>query len=207
MFDYKDLVKPVRMLLGDTPINANDEIFSFQRDSFKIILSEDGFATIDSIVVDNVEIPSDSYSVDENIITFDDIIPSGSSVSISYKILRYTDEIIAEHIGNTILYYIQALTNKEYGFGEGTSSESTTKMVITSNESSLFVHGTVLNIIGINLLQVSGDAIFIKDGDTTIDTKVASQAAGGSYRDVLSRFNYLFKVVRTNTFQGVVMGG
>ena len=76
---------------------------------------------------------------------------------------------------------------------------------ITFNESSLFVHGTVLNMVGINLLDVAGDSIKIKDGDTMIDTSVASKDAGDTYSKILSRFLYLLKTVRTNTFQGVVI--
>lgn len=207
MFDYKTLVTPVRLLLGDTPATNSEEVPSFQNDSYRIVLSEEGYATIISVTIDGVELDPSQYSVEENIITFNDIVSAGSEVSIQYKSQKYSDEVLLEYIGNTIRYYIQPLCNTDYGFGEGGYSETQTGQKITPNESGLFVHGTVLNVVGINLLEVSGDAIYIRDGDTTIDTKVASQEAGNSYRHILSRFNYLFKTVRTNTFQGVVITG
>lgn len=207
MFNYNSLVSPVRMLLGDAPVPVSEETPSFQNDSYKIVLGEEGIATVTSVMVNGGERSSDSYKVEGNIITFDEIISAGSSVSISYRTQKYTDQNILEYIENTIFYYIQALTNRDYGFGQDGVEQTSTLQTITSNESSLFVHGTVLNIIGVNILQASDDAIFIKDGDTTIDTKVASQEAANTYKNVLYRFNHLFKTVRTNTFQGTVIEG
>lgn len=205
MFNYISLIKQVRNLLGDLPIRNIEEVPSFQSTSYYIKLSQEGYATIqkNGFLIDDININSNEYSLDKNIIKMNDQIVAGSSIVIDYTTVRYTDDMIKEYIGDTIRNYISPLTNTDYGFGEGT----TTNYNITNNEIGLFVHGTVLNIVGINLLEVSGDAIYIRDGDTTIDTRVSSQEAGKSYANIFSKFQALFKTVRINTFRGIVIGG
>lgn len=200
MFDYKELTGPVRRLLGDMPRRSIEEIQSFQNTSYYITLSEEGYATINRIVIDDEEQDSDAYTIDKNILQFEEEIEAGVSVSIDYSVVDYSDEMLIEYIGDTIKNYIQGLMNKDYGFGDGTTTDSD----ITFNERSLFVHGSVLNILGINLLTVSGDSIYIKDGDTTINTSVSANGADVSYKTIYAKFMHLLKTIKTNTYQGVV---
>ena len=200
MFDYTNLVGPVRRLLGDNPRRTIEEIQSFQSTSYYITLSEEGYATINRIDIDDEEQDSDAYTIDKNILQFDEEIEAGVSVSIDYSVVNYSDEYIKECIGDTIKNYIQGLMNRDYGFGDGTSTSDN----ITFNEQSLFVHGSVLNILGINLLEVSGDSIYIKDGDTTINTSVSANGADVSYKTIYAKFMHLLKTIKTNTYQGVV---
>lgn len=204
MFDYTSLIEQVRRLLGDNKQFTYEESM-MQNTSYYITLANEGDIQIEdgAVIIGDEQISSDNYSLNGNIIKFNEPIEAGSSVSIEYTFSKYSDSEILEYIGDTIKNYISALTNTDYLFGDGTSTDYN----ITQNESSLFVHGTVLNIIGVNLLDVAGDSIKIKDDDTMIDTSVASRDAGDSYQKVYERFMHLLKTVRTNTFQGVVMYG
>lgn len=200
MFDYTDLIGAVRRLLGDNPRKTIEEVQSFQNTSYYIALSEDGYATINRLVIDDEEIDADSYTLNKNILQFDEEIEAGVSILIDYDIVNYSDDYILESIGDTIKFYIQGLLNRDYGFGTGT----TTSKEITFNEQSLFVHGTVLNILGVNLISVAGDSILIKDGDTTINTSVSANGADVSYKTIYAKFMHLLKTIKTNTYQGVV---
>lgn len=202
MFDYTSLIDNVRRLLGDNKIFTFEES-TMQNTSYYITLANEGSIVIEDggIIIDDEQISEDNYTINGNIIKFNEPVELGSVVSIEYTYCSYSDDDIKEHIGDTINNYISALTNTDYGFGSGTSTDYN----ITSNEKSLFVHGTVLNMIGVNLIDVAGDSIKIKDGDTMIDTSVSSKDAGETYNKILSKFLYLLKTVRTNTFQGVVM--
>ena len=202
MFDYTSLIDQVRRLLGDNKVFTFEES-TMQNTSYYITLANEGFISIKDggITVDDEPISSGEYTINGNIIKFNEPIESGSVVSIEYTYCSYSDDDIEKYIGDTISNYISALTNTDYGF----NGTTVTDYNITFNESSLFVHGTVLNMVGINLLDVAGDSIKIKDGDTMIDTSVASRDAGDTYSKILSRFLYLLKTVRTNTFQGVVI--
>ena len=204
MFDYTSLVSQVRRLLGDNKEFTYEES-TMQNTSYYITLSNEGSIEIEdgAILIDDEQISSDNYTINGNIIKFNEPIEAGSIVSIEYTYCSYSDDDILNFLGDTIENYISGLTNTDYGFNGGT----TTKNNITFNEKSLFVHGTVLNIVGVNLLDVAGDSIKIKDGDTLIDTSVSSKDAGDTYSKILSRFLYLLKTIRTNTFQGVVLYG
>ena len=204
MFDYTSLVDQVRRLLGDD-IKFTYEESTMQNTSYYISLSNEGNILIEdgSIVINDEQISSSDYTINGNIIKFNEPIEVGSTISIEYTYSTYSDDDISKFIGDTIENYISGLTNTDYGFDGTTKTDKN----ITFNEKSLFVHGTVLNMVGVNLLQVAGDAIFIKDGDTTIRTDVSAGQAGDSYNKILSRFLYLLKTIRTNTFQGVVIYG
>ena len=204
MFDYTSLIEQVRRLLGDNKQFTYEESM-MQNTSYYITLANEGDIQIEdgAVIIDDEQISSDNYSLNGNIINFNEPIEAGSSVSIEYTYSTYSDETILKYIGDTIENYISGLTNTDYGFNGTTKTNNN----ITFNEKSLFVHGTVLNIVGINLLQVAGDAIVIKDGDTTIRTDVSAGQANDLYNKVLSRFLYLLKTIRTNTFQGVVLYG
>lgn len=204
MFDYTSLVSQVRRLLGDNKEFTYEES-TMQNTSYYITLSNEGSIEIEdgAILIDDEQISSDNYTINGNIIKFNEPIEAGSIVSIEYTYCSYSDDDISNFLGDTIENYISGLTNTDYGFNGGTTTQNN----ITFNEKSLFVHGTVLNIVGVNLLDVAGDSIKIKDGDTLIDTSVSSKDAGDTYSKILSRFLYLLKTIRTNTFQGVVLYG
>lgn len=204
MFDYTSLIDSVRRLLGDNKIFTFEES-TMQNTSYYITLANEGSIVIEDggIIIDDEQISEDNYTINGNIVKFNEPVELGSVVSIEYTYCSYSDNDIEKYIGDTINNYVSALTNTDYGFNGKTSTDYN----ITSNESSLFVHGTVLNIIGVNLIDVAGDSIKIKDGDTLIDTSVSSRDAGDTYAKILARFLYLLKTVRTNTFQGVVLYG
>lgn len=204
MFDYTTLINQVRRLLGDNKQFTYEES-TMQNTSYYITLANEGNIEIEdgAIIIDDEQVSSDSYTLNGNIIKFNEPIEAGAIISIEYVYSAYSDDSISNFIGDTIENYISGLTNTDYGF----NGLTVTDKGITFNEKSLFVHGTVLNMVGVNLLQVAGDAIYIKDGDTTIRTDVSAGQANDSYNKVLSRFLYLLKTIRTNTFQGVVLYG
>lgn len=204
MFDYTTLINQVRRLLGDNKQFTYEES-TMQNTSYYITLANEGNIEIEdgAIIIDDEQVSSDNYTLNGNIIKFNEPIEAGAIISIEYIYSAYSDDSISNFIGDTIENYISGLTNTDYGFNGLTVTDKD----ITFNEKSLFVHGTVLNIVGVNLLQVAGDAIYIKDGDTTIRTDVSAGQANDSYNKVLSRFLYLLKTIRTNTFQGVVLYG
>lgn len=204
MFDYTSLVSQVRRLLGDNKEFTYEES-TMQNTSYYITLANEGSIEIEdgAILIDDEQISSDNYTINGNIIKFNEPVEAGSVVSIEYTYCSYSDDDISNFLGDTIENYISGLTNTDYGFNGRTITENN----ITFNEKSLFVHGTVLNMVGVNLLDVAGDSIKIKDGDTLIDTSVSSKDAGDTYSKILSRFLYLLKTIRTNTFQGVVLYG
>lgn len=204
MFDYTSLVSQVRRLLGDNKEFTYEES-TMQNTSYYITLANEGSIEIEdgAILIDDEQISSDNYTINGNIIKFNEPVEAGSIVSIEYTYCSHSDDDILNFLGDTIENYISGLTNTDYGF----NGETTTQNKITFNEKSLFVHGTVLNMVGVNLLDVAGDSIKIKDGDTLIDTSVSSKDAGDTYSKILSRFLYLLKTIRTNTFQGVVLYG
>lgn len=204
MFDYTSLVSQVRRLLGDNKEFTYEES-TMQNTSYYITLANEGSIEIEdgAILIDDEQISSDNYTINGNIIKFNEPVEAGSIVSIEYTYCSHSDDDILNFIGDTIENYISGLTNTDYGFNGGTTTQNN----ITFNEKSLFVHGTVLNMVGVNLLDVAGDSIKIKDGDTLIDTSVSSKDAGDTYSKILSRFLYLLKTIRTNTFQGVVLYG
>lgn len=202
MFDYTTLVDQVRRMLGDNKTFTYEES-TMQNTSYYIVLENEGSISIedDGVVINEETISPDDYTVNGNILKFNELIEVGSSISIEYTHCTHSDDDISKFIGDTIENYISGLTNTDYGF----NGTTTTDEKITFNEKSLFVHGTVLNMVGVNLLQVAGDAIYIKDGDTTIRTDVSAGQAGDSYNKILSRFLYLLKTIRINTFQGEVI--
>lgn len=206
MFDYSTLVSQVRRTLGDSSRRIVEEA-TIQNTSYYITLQEEGYATIveNGLMINDEIITEDMYEINKNVIKMSESVDAGAIISVEYDIVEYSDELILEYIGDTIENYIQPLLNTDFGFGKGENAPTKTSVNITFNESSLFVHGTVLSILGVNLLDVAGDAIFIKDGDTTVRTDVSSQQASKVYNIAFTRFMHLLKTIRINTFQGEVI--
>lgn len=205
MYDYTRLVSPVRRMLDDMPMDAIEEIQSFPNSSYYIILSNDGNVTIQDggIIIDEMVMDSSMYSVEGNIITFVNMIDIGASVSVRYKYVAHTDEEITNMIGDTISNIVEPMLNQYFEFGLDEEEPTVSQQDIDPNVIALFVRGTVMNIVGINLLTATSDAIMIRDGDTVINTSVASSEAIKGYIPVLREWDNLLKTVRTNKFCGV----
>lgn len=205
MFDYSTLISQVRRSIDDNPVTVLEETESFPKSSFYITLEEEGYATIyeDELIIDEGMVSPDFYEVDKNIIKMVYMIDAGSSVSIKYSIVKYSDEDILAIIGDTISNVVEPLLNKDFEFGSDETKPTVTEQVIDKNIISLFVRGSVINLSGINLLSSTGDAIMIRDGDTVINTSVASSEAIKGYSTVLKEWNELLKTVKTNKFSGV----
>lgn len=205
MFDYSTLVNQVRRTLNDNPTTILEETASFPKSSYYITLGEDGYATVleDSLIIDDGIVSSDFFTVDGNIIQLTNIIDAGSSVSVRYSIIKYSDSDILNMIGDTISNVVEPMLNKDFEFGSDPTKPTITQQVIDKNIIALFVRGTVMNMAGINLLTSTSDAIMIRDGDTVINTSVASSEAIKGYASVLKEWNELLKTVRNNKFSGV----
>jgi hypothetical protein len=198
MFDYSTLASMVRRTSGDYFKTNTDTTDSLSATTNRIVLENEGEAIISSVTIDDIEYDSSEYSVEGNIVTFVNQIESGSSVSIVYKICNYSDEEIIENIGDSVLL-VETLLNRSLGFSGTQTADD-----IDFNIKTLLVNATVLQMAGIDLSGAAGDAIYIKDGDTTIDTSYNSSESVKKYRVVLEKFNIVLAAVRGNLFKGQV---
>lgn len=212
MFNYATLTDRVRRMINDNPITYIDTQGSTERDSYFVVLSNDGYAYIrpSGVILNGVIIDESGYTVDRNLIKFDTLVPADSELMIHYDMVQKTDEDIVNSIGDTIETDIQAIFHTDFEFGVNIPSgyippETWTLQEIDKDLQALFVQGTVLNLMGLSLTEVSGDAIYIKDGDTVIDTAASSREAFRGYQPYIDKWNELLKTVRINRFGGFVM--
>lgn len=205
MFDYSTLKDSIRRLLNDVPTRTVEEVQSFQNTSYYLTLSEEGYATIVSLIINDEQIDS-GYTINKNILKFEELIEAGSTITIEYDTVSYTDDMIIEHTGDTIVNFIQPLLNRNFLFGQNGSSETQTDYDIDFNIAALIINGTVLNILGVDVIAAAKDAIIVKDSGVSIDTGISSKQISSSYQNVLYKFNTLLLSVRTNCFNGVCIG-
>lgn len=213
-FDYTTLVTPVRRLINDLPQNDIEINESTENASFYIKLGVDGYVTPVSsgVIINGVPIADTAYSVNKNIIKVDTLIPANSEVSVQYDWVTNTDDEVIGFIDNSIHYLVETCFNKDFGFGD---AEIVPSEVVDENTysdqnieiawRSLFVHGAALNALGVALTEAGDDAIYIKDGDTVINTAASAQEKARGYLPIVNRWNELKKCVAIGNFEGVTM--
>ena len=213
MFSYVTLKDAVRRGINDNMVTHIDTQDSTERDSYFVVLANDGYATIrpSGMIINGVVIDDSAFTVDKNLIRFTNIIPADSDVLVLYDLVQYTDEYIVEMIGDTIHNVVEPIFNTDFEFGVNIppsgypQPETWTLQDIDSDLKALFVQGAILAIKGIQVSEASGDAIYIKDGDTIIDTASSSKEAFRGYQPYIDRWKDLLEIVRINRFGGFVM--
>jgi len=212
MFDYTVLVDEVRRLINDEPEKHIDTQESTMRSTYYFILTNEGYATIPDggCTVNGVVLNSSEYTIDKNIVRFNNLIPTGSEIVINYSIVQYTDDMLIDYIGDAIHTLVEPIFHVDFEFGVNIPAEYSHPETITLKDISrdiraLFVYGAVIEILGIQIIGASGDAIYIKDGDTIIDTASSSREVARGYQPIIDRWNYLLKTVQINNFEGAYL--
>lgn len=202
MFDYTDLIPAVRRAINDNPDSHTDITDETSSDTFFIILENEGYATIPEggLNINGIPMEQNAYSITKNVIKCAVVIPAGSQILVQYESVRYTDETLGAYIGDTIRYVIQPIFNVDFGFEDGTETELSPDTDLTA----LFVLGTTLNISGIKLTEAGDDSIYIKDGDTVVDTTKSSSEKARGHEIMLKNWNETLKRVQINRFSGAV---
>ena len=207
MFDYIELIPRVRRGVHDLSVTYIDKQDSTENDSYFVVLSNDGYATIhpSGAIINGIVIDESGYTVDRNLIHFDTLIPADSQVVIHYDMVQNTDEMLADAIDDSIHLLVEPIFNIDFEFGVDTPSRTITNQDVDKDLQALFVHGAVMTTMGIYVSEASGDAIYIKDGDTVIDTAASSREAARGYQPVIDKWNQLLEIVRINRFGGFTM--
>lgn len=201
-FSYRTLIPQVRRLINDTSKVQIDSISATASASYFIVANQDAYIVPvpSGILIDGTVLPSDQYTVLKNIIRSNVLINAGSNVVMQYSYTAYTDDMIADSIGDTIHNTIEPIFNTSFGF-VGESTEQT----IDQDLKALFVQGTAIQIMGDKLTAAGDDAIYIKDGDTVIDTATANRERSRSFDPMYKRWQELLQTVRSNRFRGITM--
>jgi hypothetical protein len=211
MFDYRELILPVRRLVNDLSGNHIDIKESTDKDSYYVMLSEDGYATPlpSGVLINGIPIASGGYAVYKNVLKFNAIVPGGSEVFVQYDSVSYSDDVILGYIDDSIHNLVETVFNTTFNFGVAPEGQEASKYItydiIDNDLKSLFIHGAAMQIMGAKMAQAGGDAIYIKDGDTTIDTAKSSSESARAYDPIQKRWSELLEIVRINRFSGVVM--
>jgi hypothetical protein len=213
-FDYTTLINPVRRLVNDLPTNAIELNESTTNSSTYIVLSEDGYATpvASGVVINGVPIAESAYTVTKNVIQVDTTIAAESEVFVQYDWVTYTDEHIISYIDDTIHYVIEPCFGLDFEFGDtvpapsGIADPDTyTAQDFDQDYVSLMVWGSALSIMGVKLTEAGDDAIYIKDGDTVIDTAASSREKARGYAPLAKRYNDLKNTLLIRKFEGATM--
>jgi hypothetical protein len=212
MLEYLTLTDRVRRGINDSSITYIDTQVSTERDSNFVVLANDGYATIhpSGMIINGIVIDDSGYTVDKNLIRFDTLIAADSEVLVHYDMVQYTDEQLGDAIGDTIFSVIEPIFNTDFEFGVNIPAsgylhpETWTQQDVDKHLQALFVQGAILDTKGIQVSEASGDAIFIKDGDTVIDTASSSREAFRGYQPYIDKWNRLLTTVRINKFGGFV---
>ena len=213
-FDYTTLVTPVRRLVNDLSQNEIEINASSTNASYYIQMAVDGYVTpvASGVVINGVPLNDTAYTVNRNVIRVDTLIDAGAEVFVQYDWVTHTDNEVIGFIGDAVHYLVETCFNVDFEFGEAeivpsgvVDSNTYTDLTIGTEWKSLFIHGAALNILGVALTEAGDDAIYIKDGDTVIDTAASSREKSRGYAPVVKRWNELKQQVMTSKFNGVTM--
>ena len=201
-FNYRTLISQVRRMVNDSPKLQVDSIASTSLPSYFIIANQDAYITPaeNGIIIDGTILPSGQYTVTKNIIKSSVLINAGSSIAMQYNSVTYTDDMIADMIGDTIHNTIEPIFNTDFGFvGEDTSQD------IDNDLRALFVYGTAILIQSDKLNESGNDAIYIRDGDTVIVTATGNREKARAYEPLQKKWETMLLTIRLNRFNGVTM--
>jgi hypothetical protein len=207
MFDYTSLILRVRRLIGDTVQSQIDIEDESESDSYYILLSQDAWCTpvASGVVLNGVPISSDNYTVTKNVIRMDTLVDAGTNVFVQYDYVSNTDADITNNLADSIST-IEGIFNTDFEFGVApATSDTETAQDIPSDLQTLFCYQAAVLLLGLAVIEAGDDAIYIKDGDTVINTAVSSSEKGKGYHTLLTRWQDLLRTVQTNRFEGVTM--
>jgi len=199
--DLNDLIPRARRKGGDILTESViEETDALENSTDTIVLEEDGYATVNLFRINGSDIPDTNYTVTKNVIKNNSTIAQGSSVYVDYDYTTYSDQQVLDFLQDGALI-IQAIVHKDWGFQNGYVSTSD----VAYDYATLI---TVAGAFGMNQLEQlisGGDAIYIRDGDTVIDTATANREKARSMSALVNEWNYLVNKVLTNNFCGVSM--
>lgn len=210
-FDYSDLVAPVRRLINDEIETQVDLTESTESASYYITLTQDAYCVpvASGVVINGTPLASGDYTVTKNLIRCSTIIPAGSDLMVEYEYSTYTDSRIIDYIGDAIHNTVEPLFNMDFEFGvevgDETLTDTQTWYDVTQNFRALFAAGAAMQLKQRELSEAGDDAIYIKDGDTVIDTATSSKEKGRGYDPIKREWDRLVRTVQQNIFEGVVM--
>lgn len=210
-FDYTDLVSPVRRLINDDIETQVDLTESTESDSYYITLTQDAYCVpvASGVVINGTPLASGDYTVTRNLIRCNTIIPAGSDLMVEYEYSTYTDAKIAEYIGDAIHNTIEPIFNMDFQFGvevgDETLTDTQTWYDVNQNFRALFAAGAAMQLKLREVSEAGDDAIYIRDGDTVIDTATSSKEKGKGYASIKDEWDRLLKTVQQNIFEGVTM--
>ena len=201
-FSYRTLIPQVRRLINDTEKVQIDSISSTASSSYFIVANQDAYISIvpSGLLIDGTILPSNQFTTMKNIVRSNILVNAGSNVVMQYTYTAYTDDMIADVIGDTIHNIIEAIFKTDFGF-----VDDVTDQTLDQDMKALFVHGSAIQMMGDKLSAAGDDAIYIKDGDTVIDTATANREKSRSFDPMYKRWQELLLTVRTNRFRGVTM--
>lgn len=208
MFDYTILVLPVRRLVNDSEKDAIDIKESTESASYYILVNQDAYITIkpSGLIINGIPIHSSGYVVNKNLIKMNTVVPISSEVIVDYSYVSYRDSDIIAYLGDSIHTLVEPIFHTDFEFGIApATSETETAQDIDRDLQSLFIYGAAMGIVGDKIGQASDDAIYIKDGDTVIDTATSSKEKFTSYTSLQNKWKELLNTVRVNNFQGITM--
>lgn len=203
MFDYTSLVGEVRRLVGDSPKDYTDIREQSYRDSYYVKLSQEGYATPypSGVIVNGVPVPESDFTVMRNIIKFVYVIPAGTEIMVEYSIVHNEDALIIGYIGDSVHSLVEATMNVDLGFGEG----HVTEQAVSSDYRSLIAYGAALNIFGVRVMDSSENAVYIKDGDSVVDTTKGGTNMSSIYKPILENWWKIREKIQLNAYEGVTM--
>ena len=211
MFDYRDLIMPVRRAVSDLSQNHIDVKEATDKDSYYLMLSEGSYAAPHSngVFVNGIPISPEGYTVHGNIIKFNQVIPTGSEIMVQYDSTSFSDEMILGYIDDTIHNLVEPIFNTTFNFNAVSEDQEASKYItydtMDNDLRALFVQGAAMQLISAQSVESGMDSIYIKDGETVIDTAKSNSSASKSYEPLSKRWDDLLARVQSNRFSGVVM--
>jgi hypothetical protein len=212
MFDYTDLIPEVRRLIGDEAQYQLDENPSTPSTSRYYTLSQDAYCTVRPSGMLVGDVVREDFTVSKNVVKFSSAVSAGEQVSAEYDYVKYTDEQVSAHIGDVIKNVVQPWTEYDFALGVDIPAGYETPDTMSNKDvpndmKALAVTAAALRMLNVQVMNGAGDAIYIKDGETTINTAVSSQEMSKSVNSVAVLWNDLIKRVLHNRSRGVAIYG
>lgn len=167
---------------GDRIVRTTDNLTS---DGTSVMtLNNTGAITVFSVRAAGILVDSDDYTVEENLIVFDTALPDGTSVTVVYGQSVYTNIEILEFVvdaaktvkselvlGYDVIHVLDSLdadVSDLTGIVYATDKMDQTIEKLIALKAGIKIRTDLAN-------TAAGDAIMVRDGDTTIDTAKTAQ--------------------------------
>jgi hypothetical protein len=188
-YELNELIGWARRSGGDRLTRQRDSLTT--DGTADLVLSNDGYIVVNVVKLAGEDLTTADYTLDGNVITFDPVPPDQTSVIVGYQNATYSDTEVLGFLLDAARDVKADLSLKAQIAPSGYRViDPDAKLITAPNEMNQDVERLIAMRAGINIRTdvangAGGDAIMIKDGDTTIDTAATAKAN----ESVLKRMN------------------